>query len=312
MYEVSVIILNYNSSEFTIDCINSILTKTQIEVRYEIIVVDNASGANDYYNLSEQISKLNDNRICLIRNNINTGFGAGNMIGVQKASGKYLAFINNDTLLQNDCLSILFKFLDTNKKVAICSPQQYDDDLNVKKSFDHFLTLRRELFGRKILEFLFPNTYPKRQKIYSDPLKVQCVPGSFLFTRASDFNAIGGFDTNLFLYYEETDLCFRLKNKFSNSNSGLCYLVPMAKYIHFKGKSTKMNIDIKKELKISLFYVLKKNSSYIAYQILRWWLTFKYLIKSIYNPKNFKFFNLCLIGAPLTKSLRHKQFIKQL
>jgi GT2 family glycosyltransferase len=312
MKDVSVIIINYNSSNYTIDCINSIIEKTSSEISYEIIVVDNASSTQDYMFLRAYVAKLNHRYINLYCSKLNTGFGGGNMYGVQYANGKYLAFVNNDTLLKNDCLTILHSFLEQHKNVAVCSPQQYNEEDEVQKSFDHFLSLGRELFGRNIFETINPNKYPERQKIYHEPLKVQCVPGSFLFTRAKSFYNVGGFDTNLFLYYEETDLCFRLFQSNKNKNEGLCYLVPEATYTHFKGKSTKKNVAIKKELKISLLYVLKKNSGFLAYQMLRWWLTFKYFLKSIFNLKNFQLFTLCLKGAPLSKSLKHKQKIKYL
>ena len=86
------------------------------------------------------------------------------------------------------------------------------------------------------------------------PTKVHYVQGSFMFIGSADFNEIGGFDTNLFLYYEESDISLRLlklKNKYT-------YLVPSLEYIHYKSASTKKNIDIKIEQKISLLYHTKK------------------------------------------------------
>jgi len=225
MKDISVILINYNSSSFTINCIESIIEHTSSSLSYEFVVVDNASHWDDYTALRNKIKELNLSNLQLIRSKYNTGFGGGNMHGIQFANGKYYAFVNNDTLLQNDCLNI---------------------------------------------------------------------------------ETIGGFDTNIFLYYEETDLCYRIAK---NNSNGRCFLVPEGRYTHFKGQSTGKSLAIKKELKISLLYVLRKNSGYLAYQTLRCWLTFKFFFKSIIKPKNFVLFKLFLKGAPLSDSLKLKQTI---
>jgi len=306
MKDISVILINYNSSSFTINCVQSILKQTKSSLNYEIIVVDNASKFEDFSFLKTELEKLNIAFIKIIRSKLNTGFGGGNMFGIQFANAKYYAFVNNDTILQNDCLKINFNFLEKQTNASICCSQQFNENEEVQKSFDHFLSLKRELFGRSIFEKINPKKYPKRNKIYSSPLKVQAVPGSFLVVDAENFHKVGGFDTNIFLFYEETDLCYRVSEKISNGGS---YLVPEGKYIHYKGQSTGKSMAIKKELKISLLYVIRKNSGYFAYQTLRWFLTLKYLFKSIIKPSNFKLFYLFLMGAPISKSLKQQQTI---
>ncbi|APY11956.1 glycosyl transferase family 2 [Seonamhaeicola sp. S2-3] len=306
MKDISAIIINYNSSTYTINCVKSIIEQTSKSLSFEIIIVDNASENEDFESLKNALEALKHPHIKLVKSRYNTGFGGGNMYGIQFANGKHYAFINNDTILQNDCLTLMFQFLENNEKAAICCPQQYDEKGEVKKSFDHFLSLKRELFGRKILEKINPKKYPKRQKIYTQPLRVQSVPGSFFVVKAQEFHEVGGFDTNIFLYYEETDLCYRIA---TNTKNGYSYLVPEGKYTHFKGKSTNENLEIKKELKISLLYVLQKNSGYVPYLILRWWLTIKSFFKMLIKPKKIVLFKLFLKGAPLSDSLKLKQTI---
>lgn len=306
MFDFAVILINYNSSKFTVDAVKSIVEKTSTKINYQIIVVDNASKEEDYNNLKNNLDTINFKDLTLFRSRINTGFGGGNMIGVQFANAKYYAFVNNDTLLKNDCLSIILNYFIENKKVALCAPQGFDENDDVLKSFDHFLTLRRELFGRKLFEKLNPKKYPKRDKVYENPIKVQCIPGSFLVVDAKSFDEVNGFDTNIFLYYEETDLAYRI-SKLKDRNE--CYLVPQAKYIHFQGKSTSKNILIKQELKLSLIYVLKKNSSYLSGLILQSIMLVKYFFKAIFKPSYFKLVGALLQGMPLYKSLKLKQKI---
>ncbi|MFV0540019.1 MAG: glycosyltransferase [Aestuariibaculum sp.] len=169
MKDVSAIIINYNSSNFTINCINSILERTSDTISYEIIVVDNASETKDFEKLKSALNRLSQPFVKLVRSRYNTGFGGGNMYGVQFANGKIYAFINNDTVLQNDCLNIVFQFLESNKNAAVCCPQQYNEKEEVQKSFDHFLSLKRELFGRKLLEKTNPENTQKDKKFTKTP-----------------------------------------------------------------------------------------------------------------------------------------------
>ena len=305
MFQVAVILINYNSSSFTVNAVNSLIENTSKNLSYQIIIIDNASEYDDFSNLKKQLPKIDN--LTLFRSKINTGFGGGNMLGIKFANAQYYAFVNNDTLVKNDCLSILLNFIEKNNSVALCAPQGFDENIELYKSFDHFLTFKREFFGRKFLEALNPKKYPKRNRLYKNPVKVQCIPGSFLFVDANCFNQVGGFDTNIFLYYEETDLAYRI-SKLNHKNS--CYLVPKAKYIHYKGQSTQENLKIKKELKLSLLYVLNKNSSYLSYLIIKNMMIFKYLFKSLIKSEYFSFVSLLLFqGASISKSLKQSQKI---
>ena len=121
-FKVSVILINYNSSEYTKACIESITTHASSNIKYEIIVVDNNSEPEDFYKLQELEF---DDKIKLVRSKINLGFAGGNMYGVQFTKAEYYFFLNNDCELQNDCLSILHSFCESNRQVGICSPQMY-------------------------------------------------------------------------------------------------------------------------------------------------------------------------------------------
>ncbi|HEY4628271.1 MAG TPA: glycosyltransferase family 2 protein, partial [Flavobacterium sp.] len=125
--------------------------------------------------------------------------------------------------------------------------------------------------------------------------------------RTTDFNEVGGFDTNIFLYYEETDLCIRLAKK-----SKFAYLVPDAEFVHFHGMSTAKSLAIKKELKISLLYIIRKHYGFLGHKVVLTFLIIKYFFSSILKPKNWSLFLLILVGAPLSKSLKTKQKIVNL
>ncbi|MCB4809179.1 glycosyltransferase family 2 protein [Tamlana sp. 62-3] len=308
MIEVSVVIINYNTANYTINCIKSILEKTSNTLNCEYIIVDNASKLNDYYLLENFIQNLaKTTKISLIRSHINTGFGTGNMIGINEASGKYIACINNDVLFENDCLSVLKEFMDNNSNVGVCGPQAFKENGELLPTIDHFASLGRELFGRSFLERINSKKYPKRKKLYSNPQKCDFVAGSFMFFSFKAFRNVGGFDTNIFLYYEETDICKRLS--IQNKDA---YLVPSGKFIHFHGASTPKSIYAKIELKISLLYVIRKHYGLISYYILLTYLQLKYFFSSLLKHKNWPVFIILLKQAPLSLSLKHKQKIQPL
>ena len=307
MFDIAVIIINYNSSKLTIECIESIIEKTCETLNYQIIVVDNCSETIDFENLKNSISKINFKNLQLVKSKINTGFGGGNMLGYQYCNANYVAFVNNDTLFLNDCLSVLKTAIEEETSIAVVGGQSYSETGKRMVAFDHFASITKELFGRDFLEKLNPTKYPKRKLEYLNPVKVNYVQGSFMLVRTKDFNEVGGFDTNIFLYYEETDLCKRLEkiNK-------MCFLIPDAKYIHYHGASTPQSIAIKTELKISLLYIIRKHYGYLSYWFLLNYLRISYIFSTIFKPKYWCLLIVLLSGAPLSMSLKTKQKIVDL
>ena len=304
MFDIGIVTINYNSSSFTLDCIRSILKETNPNIKIQIIIVDNASSQEDYANLNQGITSLNASNIQIIRSKINTGFGAGNMLGTQCIDAKYIAFINNDSILQNDCLSILTDFLEGTPEAGICGPKAYNESGKLLPTLDHFSSLGKTVLKRKILEFINPSKYVDRKKDFSNPTRGQFVAGSFMVMRTEDFSNVGGFDTNIFLYHEETDICKRLLRL-----GKYAYLVPDAVFTHFHGVSTSKTIAIKQELKLSLLYVVRKHYGYLHYAILLSYLILTYFFKSIFKPKYWSMFITLVKGGSLAYSLRHKQII---
>lgn len=296
MKDVAVIIINYNTSQYTLECIQAVIAKTSKGISYEIIVVDNNSELSDYKNLKDNFPKQPN--ISLYRSDINTGFGGGNMFGEQFANARYLLFLNNDAMLKNDCLKILYGFMEEHPKVGVCTAQNYDEHGKFIPSFDHNKGIRRLLFGRGFLEKMNPKRYPKRKKEYSSAILVNWVNGAFLFFRNDAFQKIGGFDTNIFLYWEEMDLCHRLwKQGYSSA------LAPQAKILHYQGASIGSSKIIDREAYISYLYVLRKNFGFVKYVFIRKYLILVILLK----PKKWYLLSVLLKLNPSKASLKHKQ-----
>ena len=303
-HEVAVILINYNSSEYTQSCINSIVSNTDSTLDYEIIVVDNASAVADFKALKTYCDNHIFRKLKLVRSDINTGFGAGNMLGAHYSDATYLAFVNNDSLFTTDCLTIILEAMKANSEFGICGPLAHNEHGKLLPTIDHFASPVKEIFGRGFLEMINSKKYPNRKKLYNLPKRAQFISGSFMIVKTQDFNAVGGFDTNIFLYYEETDLCRRLLK-----NNRFAYLIPSAKFIHYHGASTAKSTDIKIELKISLLYVIRKHNGFLAYKFMVIYLCVRYFFSSIFKPKYWKLFYILLIGAPLSRSLKTQQKI---
>ena len=178
-----------------------------------------------------------------------------------------------------------------------------DTDKNFRKTIDHFSSPAREIFKRRTLELLNPKRYPKIKQTYREPLKVDYIQGAFMFIDAAAFNAVGGFDTNLFLYYEESDVCRRILKQQGKT----CYLVPQLEYIHYESASSSNNIIMKIEQKISLIYYIKKHFGWFWYKVLLFYFCVRYFFSSFFKPKYWRLFSLMVQGMPLSKSLKQQQ-----
>ncbi|NQY28267.1 MAG: glycosyltransferase family 2 protein [Flavobacteriaceae bacterium] len=295
--DISIITINYNTSSLTKNFILSVEKCTSESLKIEFIVIDNCSGVNDYKKLEKDIKELNNQNIKLLRSNINLGFGGGNMLGTQYASGKYLAFINNDILFTEDCFSSLIRYHENNAKCGVSTPQQYNINNEPTSSFDYFHGIRKELFGRKLVE-LTSDRIKREKKHYKDSVIVDFIQGCFMFFPTSVFAEIGGYDTNLFLYYEEMDVCYRLNNKGYTS-----VLVPETSFQHLHGASTPKSFLIKKELKISQLYISRKNHYYLKHLIIR----FSILLKTFFKPKYWGLIPILITGKYLENSLKQSQ-----
>lgn len=235
--DVSIIIVNYNTYSLVLDCINTIYEKTK-DITFEIIVVDNLSPDRSIENLCSIYPDIN-----LILNTANSGFGSGNNLGSNYASGKYLFFLNSDTLLLNNAIYEMFIFMEKNPNVGVCGGNLYHVDGIPAVSFEQYFpgvyrdtdillySLMSKLRFGKNLVFNFNK----------GPLKINgYVSGADLFIPRNLFLSIGRFDEDFFMYYEETELIHRVRRRNKE-----VFVLPQSKIIHLEGGS-QMGINLKK------------------------------------------------------------------
>ncbi len=220
--DVSIIIVNYNTKELLFNCISSIY-KYSKEINFEIIVSDNGSSDGSQSMIQKKFPTVK-----LIENRKNIGFGAANNKGLKIASGKYVFFLNSDTILLNNAIKYFFDYweassdkdslgaLGTNLKNEDgqiihsygCFPDRIDEEiLSVKDA----IAVSYKIFVKKLLFKYKPkiNQIDKQLSIYFIG-EVDDIVGADLFMKN---NKDAVFDENYFLYYEETDLQLQLAKK---------------------------------------------------------------------------------------------------
>ncbi len=250
---VSIIIVHYHVKKELFDCLTSIIKSTK-NTSYEIIVVDNdeekAIGKELHNKFQHIIYIPNENR----------GFGQGCNIGALYAKGEYLLFLNPDTKLLPRALDLLISFLKRNKSAGVVAPLLLHGN---KKPFKlqgtSLLTPIYAIFSLSFLARIFPNNYfyCKYWKTEWDRTKlkeVDVVPGTAFAVRREIFAEVHGFDENFFLYFEEFDLCKRIREK-----GHKLYIFPESQIIHLWENSTRQRSDINKIFKKSRLYYFKKH-----------------------------------------------------
>ena len=201
--EVSIIILNWNGLEDTIECLESLKKITY--TNYEVIVVDNGSQGDDTSVLQEKFGDY----IHLIRNDKNYGYTGGNNIGIRYAlkdsSPDYFLILNNDTVVDPDFLGQMIKVAESDASIGIVGPKVYYYDfpsriqsagarINMKTSQNSLIGIGQVDTGQ-----------------YDLQQEVDYVSGCCLLTKKELIQKVGLFDESYFCYWDETDYCARAR-----------------------------------------------------------------------------------------------------
>lgn len=228
--DVSIVIVNYKTTDLIVNCIKSIREYTR-NISYEIIIVDNNSNDDCHETLKRIFPR--ENWIFIALDN-NKGFGMANNEGFKVAKGRNILCLNPDTLLMNNAVKILSSFLDNHKDIGACGGNLYDEELCPTFSFSRMLpSLLWELnilaFG-KIEKLLYKNN--RNFNNTKTPIEVGYITGADLMIKKNVIEQTGGYSPEFFMYYEDTDLCCRIKRKGYKVTS-----VPTANIQHLEGKS---------------------------------------------------------------------------
>ncbi len=209
-FDLSVIIVSYNTREILHRCFQH-LRESSEGLSIEIIVVDNASKDGSVEMLETQYPEVR-----VIRSAVNLGFGAANNRALVQATGRYLILLNSDAFLRPDALRLAIAHMDANPEVGLGGGRLIGPDEAWQPSARQFPSVLNDFLSLSGLASRFPQShfFGRADRTWSDPLQpaeVDWVPGAFSIISPKALEAVGIFDEDFFLYYEEVDLCRRIK-----------------------------------------------------------------------------------------------------
>ena len=228
--DLSIVIINYQTFELTRDTINSIL-KYSYPFSYEIIVVDNASKDNSLDKLKDYFKDL----VKFIPSGQNNGFAAGNNQGLKLASGKYVLLLNSDTVVWQNTLEDIYNYMENNPNVGACGCRVLLANGNLDRACKRSFPNIKNSFYRL---FHIPTNSSKNDYNLDLPdneiYEIECLTGAFMFIRHKCLDSIGLLDETFFMYGEDIDLCYRIKQ-----DDWKIMYYGNARITHFKGASSK-------------------------------------------------------------------------
>jgi O-antigen biosynthesis protein len=234
MTDISIIIVNYNVKDLVDNCISSVYKASSGKYAIEIFFVDNYSVDGSF----EFISSKYPDVIC-IKNSQNLGFSKANNIALKKAKGNYILILNPDTVLEEGTFDKIINFIESNENVGAVTSKLIlgngELDKACKRSFPTLSAAFPRIVG---LSALFPNSkvFGKYNLTYLDENKtheVDSICGAFMFIPKKVLDETGCFDEDYFMYGEDIDLCYRIKQKGYKN-----YYYPEVTTVHLKGGST--------------------------------------------------------------------------
>jgi GT2 family glycosyltransferase len=206
--DVSILIVNYNAVDLIGTCLESIYS-LEIGLGFETIVVDNASTDG-----SPQFIRTHFPQVQVIENERNLGFAKAANIAYEKSTAEFCFFMNPDIIIKSNSVRRLWKYL--LDQVAIVFPKLYNLDGSLQYSCRTFYTIPIVLLRRTWLGKLFPNSKIVRDHLMVDwdhnsPREVDWALGASMMLRKSAIGNGKPFDERFFLYFEDVDLCCRMK-----------------------------------------------------------------------------------------------------
>ncbi len=241
MFDTSIIIVNYNTRQLTLDCLDSVYA-SNTSYSYEVIVVDNASRDDSVQAIREAYPQVH-----LIANQNNTGFAVANNQGMEVAKGRYILLLNSDTVVQPDTLHTMIYFMDRHPEIGASGCKVILPDGSLDKACKRgFPTPSASFYYAFGISRLFPdrpkfNQYQLGHLSPDDEYPVDCLVGAFMLVRRETIDQVGGLDETFFMYGEDIDWCYRIKE----AGWGIFYY-PRTYIVHYKGGSAR-----RKPLKIT-------------------------------------------------------------
>ena len=251
--QLSVITVNYKSWGHLEAALEALASDFPSD--WEMIVVDNESRPDTFDAFAARFPWVK-----FIPNSENSGFGNGCNIGVKQASGKRLLFMNPDVIAKSADIRKLINVKEEHD-IGIVAPRQVSANGKAQKVFDDFPNLlNRSKTLKALLRYIFPSRFLDPRAAYEELKYCDWVTGSVLLIDHADFDAIGGWSSDYWMYSEDTDLCRK-----AHAIGLSVAFTPNIEVIHVHGGSSRLNINVKSMTKIEVIiskHVYTKNHTH--------------------------------------------------
>ena len=249
--KLSIITVNFETPDYTLDCIRSIRNNPP-SVAYEIILVDNGSRDGSLDLIREEAPE-----VVTIETGNNLGFSRANNLGINNARGEFVLLLNSDTKILDNSIDRMVECLRDRPEVGAVGARQLDGKGKLQLSWGSFPTFVSEIYRKLLHHRLSINDLKIRDYLeekFSGTSEVDWVSGSCLMTRKQTLHEAGLLDQNFFMYFEDIDLCRRIQDAgwriLFNSDVTI---------VHYGGISAKKNLlQVLVEYRHSQVYFTRK------------------------------------------------------
>jgi GT2 family glycosyltransferase len=265
--DASVVIVSFNTREVTRECLRT-LEREADGVAYEAIVVDNASRDG-----SADMVAADFPGAILIRSDVNLGFGAANNRGFAVARGRHVVLLNSDAFLTPGALRRSVELLDADPRLGLVGGRLVGRDGAPQPSARQFNSVLNDLLALSGLASSRPRSrfFGRFDRTWADPAQpadVDWVPGAYSAIRAEALERAGPFDERFFLYYEEVDLCRRLKA----AGYAIGYR-PEIEVVHLGGESSRTVTRLSMSSSGAQLTLWRMRSAFLYYRKNHGWAT---------------------------------------
>lgn len=293
MADLSVCFVNYNSDSYLAKCLASIKERTT-GLDYELIIIDNDSSDSS---LEQAVKAAPEAKV--LRNYENLGFAKALNQGIKQSSGRHILSLNNDILLRNNALKIMVDFMDSHPEAGACGGKLLNKRGKVQNQckrgfptpwniFTHILGLDR-LYAKNKYFAGYLMTYLDSEKIN----EVDALSGACLLVRKEMADKTGGMDEDYFLYGEDIDLCYRIKN-----SGWKVFYVPQAEFLHYGEKGSRANKNKRiYEYYRSMFIFYHKHYRHKYFFIINWLVYVGILIKALIHFAKIFLYRKTTVGS---------------
>lgn len=239
--KLSIVIVNYRAWGHIEKALDAI--RDDMPQDWEIIIVDNESEPS-----AREAFEARYPWVSVIPNTVNSGFGQGCVIGVAEASGARLLFMNPDVVASVADIRSLIGEKERHPDVALLAPKQVGDDGRPQKVFDEFPDVLNQSKTLKFLRRLLrPGRSPDPRADHEALTYCDWVTGSVLLVDRSDYDSIGGWSSDYWMYVEDADLCKRAHD----AGLRVAY-TPTVEVVHSHGASSRINVAVKSLTKLEV------------------------------------------------------------